>query len=158
MNPPDGDLDPTAGPEVAVLLVSAPWSTPARPAVTVLRELARRWGSAIRPVMLEDADEDALDRLGIETIPTWLRFTRSAQEGSGSPRARFDPGPDPGAALGATPDADFPPNVFRDLPLSDLAGHDVVLEGDWTLTRRRTGALPKHIVDETFGPASDSLS
>ncbi|GAA1490778.1 hypothetical protein [Brachybacterium sacelli] len=131
MSTADGDLDPTSGPEVAVVLVTADWSAPARPAPTVLRELARRWGPAVRALVLKDADDGVLETLDVSSIPTWLRFTRVETEGE--PR-------DPSAP------------VVRDLRGADLAGEDVVLPGAWELTHRRSGAVPKHIVAEEFGP------
>lgn len=131
MTDPGGDLDPDPGAEVAVLLVSAQWSTPARPAATVLRELARRWGSSVLSLLLEDADEDMLDRLGVETIPTWLRLTKSASRGS---------------------TADPSVTVVHDLSAADVLGHEVVLSGAWQITHRRSGAIPKHVVAEVFGP------
>lgn len=135
MTAPGGGLDPDPGTEVAVLLVSARWSTPARPAATVLRELARRWGSSVLSLELEDAGEDMLDRLGVETIPTWLRLTKSSTQGS---------------------PADSAVTPVRDLIATDVLGNEVVLSGPWQITRRRSGAMPKHMVAELFGPPTES--
>lgn len=137
MTVPGGDLDPDPGNEVAVLLVSAHWSTPARPAATVLRELARRWGSSVLSLLLEDADEDILDQLGIETIPTWLRLTRRSTQGSTVGHAMTQ---------------------VRDLSATDVLGNEVVLSGTWQITDRRSGAMPKHMVAELFGPPTGSAT
>ncbi|APX33508.1 hypothetical protein BH708_13185 [Brachybacterium sp. P6-10-X1] len=140
MTAPDGDLDPAPGPEVAVLLVTAAWSAPARPAATVLRELARRWGSRVHALLVEDADEEMLDLLGVQTIPTWIRLSRATARGS---------------AVNSSVTT-FHETTFHDLRATDLHGNPVVLTGAWTITHCRSGALPKHAVDEQFGPDSGS--
>lgn len=131
MSTANGDLDPEPGPEVAVVLVTADWAAPARPATTVLRELTRRWGPTIRALVLKTGDDDVLGTLDVSSIPTWLRFTRVETEGEPQ---------DPSAP------------VVRDLRGAGLTGEDVCLPGAWELTHRRTGAVPKHIVAEEFGP------
>lgn len=125
----------TGSPESpVVVLVSASWAGPSRPAPTVLRELSRRWGPSMLALLVEDPEGDVLEQWGIDMLPTWMRF-RSA-------------------ALEAAPD-----DAEERLTVSSLCGvtpngERLLLEGPWTLTHRRTGALAKHVVETEFGPDS----
>lgn len=113
-----------------VVLISADWAGPSRPAPTVLRELARRWGTAIRTLWIEDPAEEVLDLLEVEVLPTWLRFSPGPEETDGGS-----------------------PAVLA-LQGRDAGGAEVTLPGPWRVERRRTGALPKHVIDTEFGPAA----
>lgn len=62
-----------------VLLVTAAWCIPCRPAPTLLRELARRWSGDVHPVLLEDPSDAQLDEWGISVLPTWLRLEPAAE-------------------------------------------------------------------------------
>lgn len=116
---------------VAVVLVTADWAGPAKPATTVLQELSRRWGDAVHAVLLEDADEAVLDLLEVAVVPTWMRFIKRAPEApQGAPELRVP------ELRGAT-----------------VSGEAIVLPGPWELTHRRSGALPKHVVAAEFGPS-----
>lgn len=119
-----------------VVVVSAPWAGPSRPAPTVLRELARRWGGAMQVLIVEDPSDAVLDAWSIEVLPTWLRFVPAPSEPSES-----------------AADAILPIRV------DELTGHSpdgelTTLLGPWNLVHRRTGAQPKHIVEAEFGPES----
>lgn len=116
---------------VAVVLVTADWAGPARPAATILRELSRRWGEAVHTVLLQDADDAVLDLLGVEVIPTWLRFVGRSDQVPGEASGLWVP----------------------DLRGATVSGEAVVLPGPWALTHRRSGALPKHVVAAEFGPS-----
>lgn len=114
-----------------VVVVSAPWAGPSRPAPTVLRELARRWGSALQVLLVEDPDEDLLERWSISALPTWLKFdspTGSAHDGEGL--------------------------VLPEIAGTDPSGRHLRLLGPWTLTHQLTGAQPKHVIEAEFGPES----
>lgn len=117
---------------VAVVLVTADWAGPAKPAATILRELSRRWGEAVHAVLLQDADDALLDLLDVEVVPTWLRFVGRSQEELEETSGLWVP-----ELRGAT-----------------VSGESVVLPGPWALTHRRSGALPKHVVAEEFGPSA----
>ena len=131
MNTPEDDgARPTA--TVAVVLVTGCWSGPAKPAATVLRELSRRWGMSVHAVVLESAEDDVLDLLQVEMVPTWLRFVHGT-----------DPGADAASAL-----------LVHDLSGATVTGEQITLPGPWILTHRRTGALPKHVVAAEFGPST----
>lgn len=124
----------TGSPAVpVVVLVSASWAAPSLPAPTVLRELSTRWGSRILTLLVEDPEDEVLEQWNVDVLPTWMRFQ------PGVPQAPLD------EAQGER---------LRVAALSGLAptGARVVLEGPWTLTRRRTGALAKHVVETEFGP------
>lgn len=123
----------TGGPAApVVVLVSASWAAPSRPAPTVLRELSTRWGSEILTLLVEDPEDEVLEQWNVDVLPTWLRFR------PGVPQAPLHEGQE----------------ILSVPALSGLApaGEQVVLEGPWTLTHRRTGALAKHEVDTEFGP------
>lgn len=126
-----------------VVVVSAPWAGPSRPAPTVLRELARRWGEAIDVLLVEDPPEELLDRWGIEVLPTWLRFRAPSTdaEESGTEEEGGSEEEDGGALL------------LPELTGTDPAGNALHLDGPWQLELRITGAQPKHVIDAEFGPA-----
>lgn len=114
----------------AVVLISASWAGPSRPAPTVLTELSRRWGSCAHTILVEDPDDELLDQWDVQMLPTWMRFApRALLDGEGALCVARLTGTGPG-------------------------GEPLELEGPWTLTRRRSGALPKHAVDTEFGPDS----
>ncbi|ASK65815.1 hypothetical protein CFK39_08190 [Brachybacterium avium] len=116
-----------------LVLVSAPWAGPARPAPTVLRELARRWGSAIQVLLVEDPTDELLEHYCVDVLPTWLQFVLGAGEAdTGHTQERL---------------------ILQELHGTDLAGEDVSVAGPWKLVHRRTGAQPKHVIDAEFGPA-----
>lgn len=73
---PSGSTQSPSEPGVAVVLVTADWAGPARPAATVLRELSRRWGDAVLAVVVDASQDAMLDLLGVDVVPTWLRFNR----------------------------------------------------------------------------------
>lgn len=116
-----------------LVLVSAPWAGPARPAPTVLRELARRWGPAIRVLLVEDPTDELLEHYYVDVLPTWLQFVHGA-----------------GGADGGCGEERL---ILQELHGTDLAGDDVSVAGPWKLMHRRTGAQPKHVIDAEFGPA-----
>lgn len=117
-----------------VVLVSASWAGPSRPAPTVLQELSRRWGSRILTLLVEDPEDDVLEQWDVDVVPTWLRFR------AGAPEA-----PPDGAQERLTV-----PTLSGLAPEGDVR----LLTGSWTLTHRRTGALAKHEVETEFGPDS----
>lgn len=123
--PLSGDAQSTAH---AVVLVSAQWAGPSGPAPTVLRELSRRWGGSVHVLLLEEPDDELLDAWAVDMLPTWLRFAHG--------------GP-------LDDEADL---IVSRLQGASPAGEAVVLDGPWRLVHRRTGALPKHVVDDEFGP------
>lgn len=126
--------DASAADVPVVMVVSADWAGPSRPAPTVLRELGRRWGAAIRVLLVEDPSDEQLALLGVEVLPTWLRFVpHAAAAGDGA--AEDGQGTAVDALTGVTP-----------------AGDDVTLPGPWRLVHRRTGAQPKHVIEAEFGP------
>lgn len=146
-----------AGSELLVL-VTASWCAPARPAVTILRELSRRWGPDRTAVHLLDPEPALLDALGVEVLPTWLLLEHA---GPGDPSAAPDTSAQP-----SPPDAPDAPEAERSTTgrtavhrtvcdstlLRTPTGERIELRGSWTELHRRTGALPKHIIDEEFGP------
>lgn len=117
-----------------VVLLSASWAGPSRPAPTVLRELSRRWGSRILALLVEEPDNDVLEQLSVDVLPTWLKFRLG----------------DPTSPLGDAEEGLAVPTLRGVAPNGEV----LVLEGPWTLTRRRTGALAKHVVETEFGPNS----
>ena len=139
---PQSTTDTPAVP--VVLLVSASWAAPSRPAPTVLKELSRRWGAHILTLLVEDPEDEALEQWRVDVLPTWLRFR------TGSPE--LDRGTEELGEVACNGEE-------RELTVSSLRGTGpegevLVLEGPWTLTHRRTGALAKHEVDSEFGPQS----
>lgn len=138
MNTPLPQQEPAGEDIPVVVLVSASWAGPSRPAPTVLRELGRRWGTAVQTLLIEDPEEEVLDALRVEVIPTWMRFVR------------------PASALTAEPEGGQERLVVDLLEGRGADGASVRLEGPWELTERRQGALPKHAVDAVFGPEADA--
>lgn len=121
---------PVPAPPV-VVVVSAPWAGPSRPAPTVLRELGRRWGDAVQVLLVEDPTEELLEQWRIDVLPTWLRFRLGE------------------AAEGERDDAGL---LLSDLTGCDREGNQISLHGPWRLELRREGAQPKHVIDAEFGP------
>lgn len=146
-----------AGSELLVL-VTASWCAPARPAVTILRELSRRWGPDRTAVHLLDPEPALLDALGVEVLPAWLLLEH---EEPGEPSAVPDTSAAPDAhdahdAHDAERSTTERSTVRRTVRTSTLlptpTGERIELRGSWTERHRRTGALPKHVIDEEFGP------
>lgn len=128
-----------------VVLVSASWAGPSRPAPTVLRELGRRWGTAALTLLVEDPSEEVLDDLRIEVVPTWLRFVRASsdvEEGSGTDEQSSQHDSEPSAA-----------HVLPSLEGQSPDGRPVRVEGPLRLTHRLEGAQPKHVVADVLGPS-----
>lgn len=129
----------------AIVLVWADWCAPCRPAPTVLRELARRWGADAHAVLIEDPTDEQLDLLGITALPAWIRLRSGLHDADhqfdrpgGVPETPTEPGVGTVAGLqGRRPD-----------------GAMVQLPGEWTVEERFEGALPKHEVHQRFGPSS----
>lgn len=130
MNAEHSDAAPPARDVPAVVLVSARWAVPSRPAPTVLTELSRRWGDSVHTLLVEDPDDELLESWDVQMLPTWLRFTRG------------------------TPLEDEEALCVAQLTGSGPGAEAVTLEGPWTLRHRRSGALPKHVVDTEFGPGA----
>lgn len=115
-----------------VVLISAAWAGPSRPAPTILKELARRWGDRVHTLLVEDPTDEIIEQLGIEVLPTWLRLEH----------------------LGG--DVTDRPETVR-IQGTSTEGDDLLLAGSWTETHRRTGALPKHVIAAEFGPDSSPM-
>ncbi|GAA4519947.1 hypothetical protein GCM10023160_04500 [Brachybacterium paraconglomeratum] len=130
--PPETTTDASIAP--VVVLVSAPWAGPSRPAPTVLRELGRRWGSRVLTLLVEDPEDEVLQQWEVDVLPTWLRFRHGV----------------PAASQEGTEGLLTVPSLSGQAP----TGERLVLNGPWTLTRRRSGALAKHDVESEFGPDS----
>lgn len=111
----------------AVVLVSAQWAGPSGPAPTVLKELSRRWGASVHAVLVENPDDELLDHLDVKALPTWLRFS-------------------PGEPLD-----DEERLTVAHLRGTAPDGQVLFLDGPWILTHRRSGALPKHVIEAEFG-------
>ena len=158
------------GAAAVLVLLSADWAGPSRPAPTLLRELARRWGPAMHTLLLEDPDDETLDRWGVEHLPTWLRFVPApAQHGGAETSSGSTSGAD-GKAPAADPtdmtaiEGDPSDAALRDASSTSLyedvlrgcspGGAALSLPGPWVLAHRRSGALPKHVVETEFGPAA----
>lgn len=131
--------DPTGrvleGAVPVVVLLSADWAGPSRPAPTLLQELTRRWGAAMHTILLEDPGDEILDRWEVTHLPTWLRFV---------PAEAAHVSSDTGALREETLHGQSP------------GGAELTLPGPWVLTHRRSGGLPKHVVESEFGPDADS--
>lgn len=125
-----------------LVLLSADWAGPSRPAPTLLRELARRWGSSMHTLLVEDPDDGILDRWQVEHLPTWLRFVPADEGGADEPLGHEGPEGDEGAAH----------VVEAELRGLSPRGEESLLPGPWRLDVRRSGALPKHVVDAELGP------
>lgn len=121
----------SAGSAPVAVVVSAPWAGPSRPAPTVLRELARRWGTAVQVLIVEEPSEDLLEHWQVDVLPTWLRFLPAATNVRSHGAQEL---------------------ILDELAGTDLDGADVTLTGPWELVHRRTGAQPKHLIDAEFGP------
>lgn len=139
---PEGDVPTPAGTPV-VVLVSSSWAGPSRPAPTVLRELSRRWGHSVHTMLIEDPTDEILETLQIEHLPTWMRFVPGHPSEGVTPQEEEGNG----AALDVT-----------ELRGTGIGGEALSLEGPWTLTHRRSGALPKHVIDAEFGPVIGPVS
>ncbi|HEX7353127.1 hypothetical protein [Brachybacterium sp.] len=141
----------------AVVLFSAPWAGPSRPAPTVLRELARRWGSTTHALLFEDPSEKDLDRWGVDVLPTWFRLLPADTAWTGVEPKAAATASDGQAGLGDATAPESTAGTPQSLILSELSGHgpdgaEVHLPGPWTVVHRREGAQPKHVVDTEFGP------
>lgn len=128
-------------------MVTAPWSLPGRPAITALRELDRRWRGTVLTAIAEPT-QDAVSRLGISSVPTWIRFVAVEADHSGYT-----------ADGRSSPDPSVPPSpagiVLSDLDLRTPAGGSVPADdGRWRETGRYVGALAKGEIEERFGPSS----
>lgn len=150
-----------------VVLISAAWAGPSRPAPTILRELQRRWGMSVDLVLFEDPDDAVIDELGVEVVPTWLRLEPAPPPPTPDPAGLLDQAwrtghgdaagrDEPSHATGSC-EQPVPPGLpCRHLALEGASplGENVTLSGSWVEAHRRTGALPKHVIDQEFGPAS----
>ncbi|MFC0674952.1 hypothetical protein [Brachybacterium hainanense] len=149
-----------------MVLVWAPWATPSRPGVTVLRELDRRARREGRPVsswQLPAPSDEELTAWHLEVLPTWLCFekaeapdpagdaaatpsgascadeARSAAAPSAAPPPAVLDAVDTARLLPADPDAEDLPSA---LLLEDRSGSE--RPGRWVETVRVSGAAPKH--------------
>lgn len=155
VHPTGAALSPESAAPV-VVLVSADWAGPSRPAPTVLRELGRRWGDDVTVLLVEDPSDDLLLAWDVEVLPTWLRFvpaaTGAAQEAEDAAGAAAPGGPESGGAAAAA--GAVSGLILPELAGEALDGRAVVLPGPWRLMHRRTGAQPKHVIAAEFGPSS----
>lgn len=152
-----------------VVLVSATWAGPSRPAPTVLRELQRRWGTRVDAVLIEDPDDAVIDALRIEIVPTWLRLEPAPDEAisdSTAPAGQNQPSQQRSLAHrdersgstraeGGGP-VPRPAAMRLEVEAVSPLGGTLTIAGAWVETHRRTGALPKHLIDHEFGPAVDN--
>lgn len=153
----------TSGRDHAVVLITADWCAPARPAPTILRELSVRWGGAIETVHLHNPEDQVLTALRVTALPTWL-LLRPGDGSAGSDAsaaATLRPG-SPSAPELAPPDstdrAAALPEQFQDpdsAPSWPAALRRFMEEG-WAEAHRRTGAHPKHVIDDEFGPSASA--
>lgn len=157
MTPGPAQAEADGSTEQVLVLVSAPWAGPSRPAPTVLRELARRWGDALTVVLIEEPSEEVLEQWDIDVLPTWALLQRPA-EGHGAPlptrRARHTPPTAPGGEPTDTCAAAPGAAVTGEVRGVGARGELIVLPGPWEVIRRVTGAQPKHVVDAEFGPST----
>lgn len=149
-----------------VLLIAPRWAAPARPALLIAPELNRRWGGHPRLLVVDDPDDDLLDALDVEAVPTWLRFEvreACAQASSESSGPTQDQRSTPVDQLLRT----FAFLVTSQVNAADHAHSDAeeltrlapcensrAAAGDrsrWVETARLTGAQPKHAVDTALG-------
>ncbi|MCS6711855.1 thioredoxin family protein [Brachybacterium sp. EF45031] len=147
-----------------IVLVTAPWCVPCRPAATVMRELARRHPE-VQGVVISDPPEDLADALGVEVIPTWLRLELRA--GGDGPAGEHD--------VAGGDSVDHLPQLWdrfceakatdpTGAPLRRLAGAPGGAVGAtsagatpstdgpswWCRTRSLRGAHPKHVVERAI--------
>ncbi|MFQ6485623.1 hypothetical protein [Brachybacterium epidermidis] len=108
--------------------------------------------------MIEDPPDEVLDHLVIDVLPVWLRLAPvTVAPGPGpapvSPKTPLRVGKEHNAPAGSgTPtDADPPHPLIDDLRGAFPDGMPVRLRGEWSVTERHDGALPKHEVDVRFG-------
>lgn len=127
--PLPGHTSRTALPVVVV--VSASWAGPSRPAPTVLRELGRRWDGTVQILLVEDPSDELLERWSVDVLPTWLRFLSAAEQADAVGEEQL---------------------ILPALSGTALDGAEATLPGPWHLVHRRTGAQPKHVIDAEFGP------
>lgn len=165
-DPGDGAAE---GAVPVLVLLSADWAGPSRPAPTLLRELARRWGPAMHTLLVEDPDDEILDRWGVTHLPAWLRFVpdlpraNSANETTPTPTSLGDgthqdaQTEDDRLGAGDEPVEDDRRHGLREDVLRGRSpgGADLTVPGPWVLSHRRSGALPKHAVETELGPAAD---
>lgn len=152
-----------------VLLISAEWALPARPAVTVLTELQRRWDPRVTRALVAEAIPSVLDSFSVDRLPTWILLRPQVVVASEAnhPAAEHDPDPrdrdhakgpdsavrvhpgDPACTAGQQPTARTTPREWFSI------GHEAVrtsdgsvarLLGSWQEVSRLVGATPKHAV------------
>ena len=129
-----------APPRAAVALVSAPWGGPPPPPPPPRRGRAPPRGRAVHSLLVEDPPDELLEAWKIDALPTWLRFQPGVEPAQGAVETHGDD------------------EVAEDqLVVPELRGFGpdgaaLTLPGPWTLTHRRTGAQPKHVVEAEFGP------
>lgn len=158
------------------VLVAPPWCAPARPALVIAPELARRWGPALPLLVLEEPTPEQLGVLGVDHLPTWLLLTAQGTPPGkdGSRTATAEDSPEGREADRSQPTGDTPPGeeADRSVPDGTSGGGDwfplAALQGavradssgpfpaddDALLVRvtdRIVGAVPKHVVHERFG-------
>lgn len=157
-SPRDPAPGPARGAVPVLVLLSAEWAGPSRPAPTLLRELARRWGPRMDALLIEDPDDEILDRWSVTHLPTWLRFApaegsaRVTGGGATAETATEAPLDSPPPAGGGTDGAE---HLVEDVLRGDSpGGEELALPGPWILTHRRSGALPKHVVEAELGPSA----
>lgn len=152
MTPGPAQAEADGSVEQVLVLVSAPWAGPSRPAPTVLRELTRRWGDALTTVLIEEPSDEVLEQWDIEVLPTWVLLRRPAGGHGAPPPALHTDRTPPTAPSGERADTSAPvPGEVRGV---GARGELVALRGPWEVVRRLTGAQPKHVVDAEFGPSS----
>lgn len=161
----------TLHPEAVIVLVTASWCLPCRPARTLLQELQRRWGDRVLPLVL-DADAEPTHSTVVNTSDGTSENTRDTgdetlddavvgtSEGhAGVPvlaRLAVEQLPTwillhPEARKGEpAPHVQVMPDAPDDsaVPAGALAGESLdgrglVLGGDWREVARRVGAVPK---------------
>jgi thiol-disulfide isomerase/thioredoxin len=162
-------------PEAVIILVTASWCLPCRPARTLLRELQARWGTRYRGLVLEDSPAWVLERLEVEEIPTWLCVIPddrdaaveepsddereqeiAAPASSGSESGDADsPGTAPREATDRT---HTPDHRDRHLVGEDPLGGAIALTGGWTELGRRIGAAPKLEIDAMLPPRRETFT
>lgn len=141
--PPDAgviDAASTDAPDLLLVLVTAPWAPPARPAARVLTELQRRWNPArVRALTVVSAPE-TLDLLDVDRVPTWIVLGPAAADA-----AHHDAHPRAVVSVGSQETG---------LRCQDVRGSTVQLRGEWLEHRRVVGAVPKHEIDKLVTCAS----